>query len=94
MARHVTEDIRSRLVAAKFDEDTYSCLSFLVMALGCAGELVGSLSYPGVRQPDQTNQQNQWRLLADIYFDCAFKKIHIAQAEFSAEAVQCLFFTG
>ncbi|KAJ5379537.1 hypothetical protein N7509_012656 [Penicillium cosmopolitanum] len=38
--------------------------------------------------------ESQQRFLGSMYFECAFKKIPLAQAEFTADAVQCLFFTG
>ncbi|KAF7717393.1 Fungal Zn(2)-Cys(6) binuclear cluster domain-containing protein [Penicillium ucsense] len=95
MACGLIEDLRARVIVANFDDGHLrSCLSLLVMALGCACELVGSLSFSQPPLPDQIDNQNHWRQLADSYFDCGFKKVQAAHTEFSAEAALCLFFTG
>lgn len=63
-----------------------------MMALGCACELVGSFAHRETTA--NADNQRQRRLLGELYFDNAFRKIYLAQAEFTADAVQALFFTG
>lgn len=64
------------------------------MALGCACKLVGSFARRETPNASDADSQRQRRLMGELYFDSAFKKIYLAQAGFTAEAVQCLFFTG
>lgn len=96
MARSTTADLKSYVLSGNLDESTRSCLALLIMALGCAAELVGlsTTEEAQARGTDFFETQNQQRLLASLYFESAFKKISLAQAEFTADAVQCLFFTG
>lgn len=93
MTRATTRDLQAHILSGTFGETTRSCLSLLMMALGCACELVGSFAH---RETSTANadKQRQSRLLGELYFDNAFRKIYLAQAEFTADAVQALFFTG
>lgn len=86
--------LRREIMSGVVDESTGSCLAFLVIALGCAGELI--CTFAENEHPDSENLdlQKQRRTMSDLYFDIAFKKVHLAQAECSVEAAQCLFFTG
>ncbi|OJJ46030.1 hypothetical protein ASPZODRAFT_132999 [Penicilliopsis zonata CBS 506.65] len=94
MSSAMTRDLASRVLVGSLDESMTSCLALLVMALGCASELV--CSYAGHEAPaaDELESRRQRRLMGELYFDCAFRKIYLAQAECTAEAVQCLFFTA
>lgn len=86
--------LRREIMSGVVDESTGSCLAFLVIALGCAGELI--CTFAENENPDSENLdlQNQRRTMSELYFDIAFKKVYLAQAECSVEAAQCLFFTG
>lgn len=93
MTRATIRDLQAHILSGTFGETTRSCLSLLMMALGCACGLVGSFAH---RETSTANadSQRQRRLLGELYFDNAFRRIYLAQAEFTADAVQALFFTG
>ncbi|KAK9351852.1 hypothetical protein V1523DRAFT_397973 [Lipomyces doorenjongii] len=77
-----------------FDESTETCIALLVIALGCAGYLICPFVENENSDCDDVDSRSQRRTTSELYFDIAFKKIRLAQAECSVEAVQCLFFTG
>ncbi|KAK9489945.1 hypothetical protein V1508DRAFT_400357 [Lipomyces doorenjongii] len=81
MSRTTTMWMGKKISSGIFDESTETCIALLVIALGCAGDLICSFV---------ENENSD----CDDYFDIAFKKIRLAQAECSVEAVQCLSFTG
>lgn len=86
--------LRREVMSGVIDESTRSCLAFLVIALGCAGELICTFAENENPDSESLDLQNQRRTMSELYFDIAFKKVHLAQAECSVEAAQCLFFTG
>ncbi|KAJ5459939.1 uncharacterized protein N7458_001491 [Penicillium daleae] len=94
MARARTEELTAHILSGTFEETTSSCLSLLMMALGCSCQLVGSFAHRETSNASDVDSQRQGRLMGELYFDSAFKKIYLAQAGFTADAVQCLFFTG
>lgn len=94
MSRERTTQLRREIMSGVIDESTGSCLAFLVIALGCAGELVCTFADHENADNESLDLQNQRRTMGELYFDIAFKKVYLAQAECSVEAAQCLFFTG
>lgn len=75
-------------------DSTSSCLAFLVMALGCASQSISGLfesQNPGQGTSDYRRGR---RNMADMYFDGAMKKLHLAHMEVSSTATQCLIFTA
>lgn len=94
MARSTAESLKEYLSSGAIEESTRSCLALLVMALGCSSELVGLFTTKETPDTHSVEMESQQRFLGSMYFECAFKKIPLAQAEFTADAVQCLFFTG
>lgn len=94
MSREKTMQLRRDIMSGVIDESTGSCLAFLVIALGCAGELICNFAENENPDSESLDLQNQRRTMSELYFDIAFKKIYLAQAECSVEAAQCLFFTG
>ncbi|KAH8697870.1 putative C6 transcription factor [Talaromyces proteolyticus] len=86
--------VQQQILSNNLDEDISSCLSILVMALGCASELVHSATVDTIEKSTYSEQRDRWQLISALYFDYAFKRIHLAQAECTTEAVQCLFFTA
>ncbi|KAL4875253.1 hypothetical protein BJY04DRAFT_224223 [Aspergillus karnatakaensis] len=92
LSRSRAAEIELRVLSGGLDESLDSCLALLVMALGCASELIHCSATDTSRS--NLEQQHRWQLISALYFDFAFKKIHLAQAECSTEAVQCLFFTA
>ncbi|KAJ6118997.1 hypothetical protein N7471_013617 [Penicillium samsonianum] len=94
MARSTTKSLKEHLLSGAVEYNTRSCLALLVMALGCSSELVRLFTTRETPEPHLAEVEAEKRLLGSMYFECAFDKIHLAQAEFTADAVQCLFFTG
>jgi hypothetical protein len=94
MARSTTKKLQEHLLSGTLEESTRSCLALLVMALGCSSELVGLFTTDEAPDTHLVEKERQQRFLGSMYFECAFKKVSLAQAEFTADAVQCLFFTG
>lgn len=94
MARSTTNSLKEYLLSGAVEESTRSCLALLVMALGCSSELVRLFTTKEAPETHSAEVETEKRLLGSMYFECAFNKIHLAQAEFTADAVQCLFFTG
>lgn len=94
MARSTAKSLKEYLSSGAIEESTRSCLALLVMALGCSSELVGLFTTKETPDTHSVEMESQQRFLGSMYFECAFKKIPLAQAEFTADAVQCLFFTG
>jgi hypothetical protein len=64
------------------------------MALGCASELICSYAEHEDPNSEELELRSHRRAMGEIYFDCAFKKIYLAQAECTVDAVQSLFFTA
>lgn len=94
MTRTMTQELQTLIISGTFGDSLPSCLALLIMALGCACELVGSFARRETPNASDADSQRQRRLMGELYFDSAFKKIYLAQAGFTAEAVQCLFFAG
>ncbi|KAJ5691749.1 hypothetical protein N7462_001172 [Penicillium macrosclerotiorum] len=94
MARATTQELQVHIIAGTFEETTRSCLSLLMMALGCACQLVGFFTHREGSKTSEADCQRERRLMGKLYLDAALRKIYLAQAGFTADAVQCLFFTG
>ncbi|KAJ5112150.1 hypothetical protein N7532_000195 [Penicillium argentinense] len=94
MTRSKTRELEAHIIHGNFQETTESCLALLIMALGCASALVQSVATKEIHDGNIEEFQNEQRILGTLFFDCAFKRISLVQAEFTAEAVQCLFFAG
>ncbi|KAL4992664.1 hypothetical protein BDW68DRAFT_195121 [Aspergillus falconensis] len=92
LSRATRTEVEVRVLSNSLDEDIDSCLALLVMALGCASELVRCVTTDSSDTLD--TKQHRWQLLSGLYFNLAFRKIYLAQAECSTEAVQCLFYTA
>ncbi|KAL4914363.1 hypothetical protein BDW62DRAFT_204630 [Aspergillus aurantiobrunneus] len=94
LSREKRTEVEVQILSNSLDEGPGSCLAVLVMALGCASKLIGSVAADNTLEPADLEEQHRWQLMSSLYFDLAFKKIHLAQAECTTEAVQCLFFTA
>lgn len=79
---------RSKVTAGDLDDSLASCFTLLVMALGCAAEVVSEL-LPRENDPEFTLPQH-FRSLSLAYFDAALKQIHNAYCEISTGSAQCL----
>ncbi|KAL3419998.1 C6 zinc finger domain-containing protein [Phlyctema vagabunda] len=84
--------LRSRIIEGYEDNTTTTCLAFLMMALGCASQSVARTF--DVHDPEALNDQQSTKAMADMYFDGALKRIHVAQMEISSTANQCLLFVA
>jgi hypothetical protein len=73
-----------------------SCCAKLVMALGCASEVVGGLvhSEDVTASREELDFKSARRSVAELYFDGALKAMHMVHSEMSCMAVQSLFFTA
>ncbi|OJJ06629.1 hypothetical protein ASPVEDRAFT_875787 [Aspergillus versicolor CBS 583.65] len=94
LSRNRSTEVEIQILSNSLDEDIASCLALLVMALGCASELIRSLGSDTMASAEELEQRHRWQLMSGLYFDLSFRKIHLAQAECTTEAVQCLFFTA
>ena len=92
------DDVQT-LMAAGLSESAdsiASCRAKLVMALGCASQVVSGLIDPGegpISREERSYRASR-RAMADVYFDGALKTMHLVHMEMSCTAVQCLFFTA
>ena len=81
---------RSRAVSGDLADDSLdSCLALLVMALGCAAELISEL-LPRENDISFTLTHHPMRQLSKLYFEAAIKPIHNAYTEISTASAQCL----
>lgn len=73
-----------------------SCCAQLVMALGCAGEVVSGLchSEDSVASLEEVEFRRARKAMGDLYFDGALKVMHVVHSEMSCAAVQSLFFAA
>ncbi|KAL3463527.1 hypothetical protein BJX64DRAFT_116427 [Aspergillus heterothallicus] len=94
LSRATRTEVELQVLSNALDQGISSCLALLVMALGCASQLIHSTSSATNQETTDSEERHRWRLMSALYFDLAFRKIHLAQAECSTEAVQCLFFTA
>ncbi|KAL4778880.1 hypothetical protein BJX76DRAFT_365857 [Aspergillus varians] len=94
LSRDTRTEVELRILSNSLDEGVGSCLALLVMALGCASEAIRSVATDTAADTAELKKRHRWHLMCGLYFDLAFKKIYLAQAECTTEAVQCLFFTA
>ncbi|KAI1864481.1 uncharacterized protein JN550_008768 [Neoarthrinium moseri] len=73
-----------------------SCCAHLVMALGCAGDVVSGLVHGEDSSPgsEEIEYKRARKAMAELYFDGALKSMHMVHSEMSCSAVQSLFFTA
>jgi hypothetical protein len=73
-----------------------SCCAHLVMALGCAGDVVSGLHRNEDTNPSQeeTEFKKGRKSMAELYFDGALKAMHTVHSEMTCMAVLSLFFTA
>lgn len=86
------KQLEEKVNGANLEPGTNSCLAMLMMALGCASEVA---VYTGNEVDIERDKKGapSWSL-SGKFFDVALKMIHHAHMETSAEATQCLFYTG
>ncbi|KAL4945748.1 hypothetical protein BDV06DRAFT_218992 [Aspergillus oleicola] len=85
-------EVELRILSGSLDDGIDSCLTLLVLALGCASHLIGTFSRTA--PSNESDPRHRWRVIGGLYFDRALKLVHLAQAGCCTQAVQCLFFTA
>ncbi|KAL1960100.1 hypothetical protein VTO42DRAFT_272 [Malbranchea cinnamomea] len=94
MTHFKLRELQHRIVSGHLDETVQSCLALLVMALGAASGLIAPIAMDDVPEPEDTKQKSQHKILSELYFDSALRRIHVAHMECSVESAQCLFFAA
>ncbi|KAL4966622.1 fungal specific transcription factor domain-containing protein [Aspergillus stella-maris] len=85
-------EVELRILSGSLDDGIDACLTLLVLSLGCASHLITTLSNDA--SSNESDRKHRWLIIGSLYFDRAFRQVHLAQAGCSTEAVQCLFFTA
>lgn len=89
LSQDLLEDLKYRYVTTSANHSTKTCLIFLVIALGCAAEIVRGA------EPDMNSRQlMRTRHLGTVHFDAAIYRLHTAYATIDTEAAQCLALTA
>ncbi|KFY74232.1 hypothetical protein V499_05730 [Pseudogymnoascus sp. VKM F-103] len=86
--------VQHLVLSGNLDDSVSSCISLLVMALGCASQVVSLLFNAEALTPESLEYQLSQRRLAEIYFDGVLKRLYTTQLEISTESTQCLFFVA
>ncbi|KAK9776135.1 putative C6 zinc finger domain-containing protein [Seiridium cardinale] len=73
-----------------------SCCAQLIMALGCAGEVVRGLVYSEdtITNREEVEFRRARKAMGDLYFDGALRAMHMVHSEMSCMAVQSVFFAA
>lgn len=98
------ERCRKVLVAAAADDDppadesraddgVDACLAYVVMALGCASQVVGGLTGEPLSD-DEMRFRRARRRMGDLFFDNVLKRLHVVHAVVGSTATHCLFLVG
>lgn len=86
--------VQNLVLSGNLDDSVSSCISLLVMALGCASQVVSLLFNAEALTPESLEYQLSQRRLAEMYFDGVLKRLYTTQLEISTESTQCLFFVA
>lgn len=86
--------VQNLVLSGNLDDSVSSCISLLVMALGCASRVVNLLFNAPALSTESSEYQLSQRRLAEIYFDGVLKRLYATQLEISTESTQCLFFVA
>lgn len=85
---------RALLCTGNVDDSTSSCLAFLLMALGCAGEACSDLAMVTNLDENAMEYGASRKAMANVYMDGLLKRAHLVHMEMSTISVQCLFLIG
>ena len=83
-------DIEHRLLERNLDSSIETSLSLLIMALGCASQVVASIT----EAHDRKSVDRKQMTLAHTYFQLYLQRLSSVHLEISTTATQCLFFTA
>lgn len=81
------KSIQLRISHEDLEPSSQSCLSLLVMALGCIGASV-------IDEDISVDESQKLKQRGSAWFNAAMKMLHLAHIEMSVEACQCLLLTG
>lgn len=76
------------------DDSTSSCLAYLIMALGCAGQACSGIVGGNPASSEDVEFRKEKTMLASMYMDRFLKRIYLVHMEMSTVSVQCLFLTA
>lgn len=76
------------------DNSLDSCLSLLIMALGCASQVTANLPQGSTSTPEEARYRASRRKIGDKYFEAALKKLHIAHLTVNSTSAQCMLFVA
>ncbi|KFX96493.1 hypothetical protein V490_03324 [Pseudogymnoascus sp. VKM F-3557] len=78
--------VQNLVLSGNLDDSVSSCISLLVMALGCASQVVSLLFNTSALTSQSLEYQISQRRLAEVYFDGVLKRLHTTQLEISTES--------
>lgn len=70
------------------------CLAYLVMALGCASQVLDGLADGHTPSDEEMRFRQSQRRLGDLYFDQVLRDIHVVHTVVGSAATHCLFLVG
>lgn len=76
------------------DNSLDSCLSLLIMALGCASQVTADLSHDSSSPMADPRYRASRRKIGDKYFEAALKMLHIAHLTVNSVSAQCMLFVA
>lgn len=94
MSKSKINELETKIKKGNLDQSTHSCLALLMMALGCASRSLVSTFMNDDVDSEESEYQRRQRLMGQVYFDGAIKKMHMVFMDVSIEAAQCLLFTA
>ncbi|KAL8372557.1 hypothetical protein RB595_002070 [Gaeumannomyces hyphopodioides] len=78
---------------ADADDGVDACLAYVVMALGCASQVVAGLTGEPLSDNEMRFRRAR-RKMGDLFFDNVLKRLHVVHAVVGSTATHCLFLVG
>lgn len=94
MSQTKIKEAQSKILDGDLDDSGSSCLASLMIALGCASQVISGLSSGAALSQDEIEYRASRRAMAAMYIDGVLKKLHVVHMEISTTATQCLFFVA
>ncbi|PGH14336.1 hypothetical protein AJ79_03158 [Helicocarpus griseus UAMH5409] len=94
MTRGKLRELQQKICAGHLDDSIESCLALLIMALGAASDRISFHISGNQLNAEEAENLSQRKIISELYFDSALKKIYVAHFECTIDAVHCLFFSG
>ena len=93
MSRSQIEKSRELIVSGVRGLDSADlCLALMVMALGCASQVVSGLAKADPPSEPEILYRTERKRMGDMYFSGALSKLYVAHTSMNATATHCLFF--